>query len=160
MILDYSPRRSTASSCLRLKTRPARKFILILSKLMRAICILSDIPLSLIDENPFNSRRSYVRHEDLKLSNSLNPLGLMTPVRVRKTGSRYQLVYGHRRVRAARMLSWSTIKAEVEDLSDEMMLKFSLIENMERKNLSDFETATSFWRMNRESARRSRKLES
>jgi len=58
------------------------------------------------------------------------------------------------------MLSWSTVKAEVEDLSDEMMLKFSLIENMERKNLSDFETATSFWRMNRESARRSRKLES
>jgi SnoaL-like domain/HTH domain found in ParB protein len=30
------------------------------------------------------------------------------------------------------------------------MLNFSLIENMERKNLSDFETALSFWRLNRE----------
>lgn len=36
------------------------------------------------------------------------------------------------------------------DLLDESMLNFSLIENMERKNLSDFETAISFWRMNRE----------
>jgi ParB-like chromosome segregation protein Spo0J len=38
----------------------------------------------------------------------------------------------------------------VEDLPDEAMLNLSLIENMERRNLSDFETAISFWRMNRE----------
>jgi len=112
--------------------------------------MLSDIPLSLIDDNPFNCRKSYEKQEDLKLANSLKLMGLMSPVKVRHNGSRYQLVYGHRRVRAARSLNWEKIRAEVEDLSDELMLKFSLIENMERKNLSDFETATSFWRMNRE----------
>jgi ParB family chromosome partitioning protein len=112
--------------------------------------MLSDIPLSLIDDNPFNCRKTYEKQEDLKLANSLKIMGLMSPVKVRHSGSRYQLVYGHRRVRAARSLNWGEIRAEVEDLSDELMLKFSLIENMERKNLSDFETAMSFWRMNRE----------
>jgi ParB/RepB/Spo0J family partition protein len=74
----------------------------------------------------------------------------LSPVKVRCHGSRYQLVYGHRRARAARSLGWRTIRAEVEDLSDELMLQISLMENLERKNLSDFERAISFWRMNRE----------
>ncbi len=101
------------------------------------MCISSDIPLALIDNNPFNCRKSYRKHDDLKLASSLRLMGLMSPVKVRRTGSRYQLVYGHRRVRAARSLNWQTIRAEVQDLSDEMMLKASLIENLERKNLSD-----------------------
>src|SRR5271169_1003992 len=109
-----------------------------------------DIPLSLIDDNPFNCRKSYIKQEDQKLANSLKLLGLMSPVKLRRNGLRYQLVYGHRRVRAARSLSWQTIRAEVEDLSDESMLELSLVENIERKNLSDFETAISYWRMNRE----------
>jgi ParB family transcriptional regulator, chromosome partitioning protein len=114
------------------------------------ICNPSDIPLSLIDDNPFNCRKSYEKPEELKLANSLKQLGLMSPVKVRPKGSRYQLVYGHRRVRAARSLNWQAVRAEVENLSDELMLEYSLIENMERKNLSDLETGISFWRMNRE----------
>lgn len=111
---------------------------------------ISDIPLSLIDENPFNCRKYYEENDDHKLAQSLKCHGLLAPVKVRRNGSRFQLVYGHRRARAARFLGWQTIKCEVEDVSDESMLNFSLIENLERKNLSDFETAVSFWRMNRE----------
>ena len=112
--------------------------------------MISEIPLNLIADNPFNCRKAYSEKEDLKLANSLKSLGLMSPIKVRSTGSNYQLVFGHRRVRAARMLDWQTIRAEVEELSDESMLKYSLLENMERKNLSDLEAGISFWRMNRE----------
>jgi len=112
--------------------------------------MLADIPLILIDENPYNSRKAYVRRDDLILVDSLKEIGLMSPVKVRSTGSRYQLVFGHRRVRAARMLNWETIRGEVVELSDELMLRYSLIENIERRNLSDFEIAISFRRMNRE----------
>jgi ParB family transcriptional regulator, chromosome partitioning protein len=110
----------------------------------------ANIALSLIDENPYNSRKAYDRRDVLNLVDSLKEIGLMSPVKVRSTGKRYQLVFGHRRVRAARMLKWETIRGEVVDLSDESMLKCSLIENMERRNLSDFEIAISFRRMNRE----------
>ena len=112
--------------------------------------MLVDIPLILIDENPYNSRKAYDRQDDLTLVESLKDVGLMSPVKVRSTGSRYQLVFGHRRVRAARTLNWETIRGEVVNLSDELMLRYSLVENIERRNLSDFEIAISFRRMNRE----------
>jgi ParB/RepB/Spo0J family partition protein len=111
---------------------------------------ITDVPLSLIDENPFNCRKYYEERDNRKLAESLSNFGLLSPIKVRSSGSRFQIVYGHRRVRAARLLKWETIRAELQDVMDEAMLNFSLIENMERKNLSDFETAMSFWRLNRE----------
>lgn len=84
------------------------------------------------------------------MAESLERFGLLSPIKARRSGPRFQLVYGHRRVRAARLLKWQTIRAEVDEISDELMLNISLIENLERKNLSDFETAMSFWRLNRE----------
>jgi len=111
---------------------------------------LDEIPLSLIDENPYNSRLSYDEEEIRNLASSLEAQGLLTPVMVRRVESRFQLVYGHRRVRAAKLLSFERIKAEVWSFSDSQMLELSLIENLQRKDLSDYEKALSFARMNSE----------
>jgi len=87
------------------------------------------------------------------MAESLSVQGQLSIVKVRphpnKRG-RYQLVFGHRRLAAARSLGWKTIKAEVVELTDEKMLEESLIENLERENISDFDKALVFQRLNRD----------
>ncbi|MFI5420620.1 MAG: ParB/RepB/Spo0J family partition protein [Nitrososphaerales archaeon] len=106
-----------------------------------------DIRLNLIEDNPFNSRLVYDRKELHNLAASLNQNGLLSPISVRKHEEKYQLVFGHRRVRAARLNAWETIRANVKQYSDEEMLKESIVENLDRKDLSDFEKALSIRKM-------------
>jgi ParB/RepB/Spo0J family partition protein len=109
--------------------------------------LAEDIQLSLIDDNPFNARLEY-SHEAIKtLAVSLKQFGLLSPIKLRASNERYQIVYGHRRVRAARLLGWSKIKAEVNSFSDKEMLQLSLAENACRKDLSDYEIALVFKRI-------------
>jgi ParB/RepB/Spo0J family partition protein len=108
-----------------------------------------NIQLSLVDDNPLNPRLVYDESEIEKLSISLTASGLLSPVMVRKktqAAGRYELVFGHRRVRAARLLGWKLIRAEVKNLSDEEMLLCSMSENLARDNLSDYEKAKCFQR--------------
>lgn len=111
---------------------------------------MEEIPLFLIDDNPFNSRCEYDQEDIRALGDSLAQSGLLSPIKVRRNSERYQIVYGHRRVRAARLLGNNTIVAEVVSISDQEMLKLSLVENLARKNLSDYEKAKSFHRMKKD----------
>ncbi len=64
--------------------------------------------------------------------------------------SKYELVCGHRRYEAAKLLQWKTIRAEVVEITDKKMIEESLIENVQHEDLSDFEKALVFDRMSRE----------
>jgi len=109
-----------------------------------------EILISLLDENPFNSRMEYPEEDVERLKCSLAQVGLLTPIKVRRKDGRYQLVYGHKRTRAAKALNWPTIKAEVCDINDEEMCRLSLVENAVRDDLSDYEKAVSLLRLNKE----------
>jgi len=111
---------------------------------------MDPLPIHLLDDNPFNSRCNYDEKAIRSLSDSISKNGLLCPIQVRQNQGRYQIVYGHRRVRAARLLNWKTIVGVVRDFSDEQMLQFSLVENVHRHNLTDYETAVSFRRLNLE----------
>jgi ParB/RepB/Spo0J family partition protein len=63
---------------------------------------------------------------------------------VRPVGDRYVLVHGERRYRAAQALGWKTIPAEVRDISPDEARWFSLIENIQRADLSPIEEAREF----------------
>jgi ParB family chromosome partitioning protein len=112
--------------------------------------LLQDILLDAIQDNPFNSRTIYEEFEIKSLAESLSKVGLLQPIKVRPKGNGYQLVYGHRRVRAARQLEWKFIKADVAEYSDDQLLQISLVENLERRDLSDYEKAVTFKRMREE----------
>jgi ParB/RepB/Spo0J family partition protein len=115
--------------------------------------LLSSIPLDKIDHNVFNSR-AYASLSNIdRLARSIERDGQLVSVRVRMSSGgtgKYELVYGHRRVLAAKKLGWKTIRAEVVDANDEDMLRQSLIENLEREQLSDYEKAIVFERFSRE----------
>lgn len=105
------------------------------------------IELDLVDDNPFNSRSLYQTDKIYALSRSFVEIGLLTKIKVRQKDQRYEIVYGHRRVRAARALGWRTIEAECDHFTDAEMATLSFAENSEREDLSDFERAQTLRRM-------------
>ena len=105
------------------------------------------VPLALIDNAPA-SHNSRGRSDDCsELAASLAEFGLLQPIGVRSVGARYTIVYGHRRVAAARWLGWTDIPAViVEAPADEDLLR-SLVENIQRKRLSGRERADALERL-------------
>jgi ParB/RepB/Spo0J family partition protein len=100
----------------------------------------SRIPLDKIDDNPFSTRLGLLQIDDL--INSFATLGQLSPIKLRispKDPKRYEIVFGHRRVAAARKLGWSEITADVVRVSDSEMIIFTLSENLDRSNFSDYE---------------------
>jgi ParB family chromosome partitioning protein len=67
-----------------------------------------------------------------------------------KYPGKYDLIYGHRRFLAAKKLSWKTIKAEIEDATEEEMAIQSLVENVQREDLSDYEKTLFFQKLSTE----------
>jgi ParB family transcriptional regulator, chromosome partitioning protein len=115
--------------------------------------VLSELPLDSIKFNPYNSRSKYGQSEIVRLAHSLKVNGQLAVVKVRSDPAeegKYQLVYGHRRVMAARQLEWKTIRAEIVEASEEQMIEQSLVENFEREGLSDYDKALIFERLNKE----------
>lgn len=109
----------------------------------RSRAVLGDIVeihVDRIEDNPLVSKRNQEFISELASSISQN--GLLQPIKVRPHPLRpefYQVVYGHRRLSAVRMLGMETIEAEIANVSDESMVSLALTENLERNNFTDYE---------------------
>ncbi|MGI0079532.1 MAG: ParB/RepB/Spo0J family partition protein [Nitrososphaerales archaeon] len=115
-----------------------------------------ELPLASIESNPYNSRIKYHPTAIDRLAQSFRSNGQLSVVKVRPSAQHeghYELVFGHRRVMAARKLGWKTIRAEVVNTSEEEMIDQSLVENFEHEDLSDYEKAVIFERMSNEFGR-------
>ncbi|MEM2126602.1 MAG: ParB/RepB/Spo0J family partition protein [Candidatus Bathyarchaeia archaeon] len=99
------------------------------------------IPIGLIDPSPFQLRSRLDPERLRSLSESLRREGQLRPVRVRPRGERYELVYGHRTLEAARMLGWESVEAVVSDATDEEVVLAQRAENREREDWSDYDLA-------------------
>jgi ParB/RepB/Spo0J family partition protein len=94
-----------------------------------------------------------------ELSASIREHGVLQPILVRPLGNnRYQLVAGERRWRASKEAGLETIPALVEELDDDTALEISIIENLQREDLSPLEEASMYDRMVREHGYSIRKL--
>jgi ParB family chromosome partitioning protein len=75
---------------------------------------------------------------------SIKEHGVIVPVKVRRVDGKYELVYGHRRAIAAKKAGLKEIEATVEGLDDTEALLQSVIENVQREDLSDMEEGEAF----------------
>lgn len=97
------------------------------------------IRLDDIEIGPHNPRRTL---DDIdELAASIREYGLLQPVVVRKKGKKYELVAGHRRFAALRSIDWSEVPAVVREDSAERAYLLTLIENLQRDDLSPREEA-------------------
>lgn len=102
------------------------------------------IPVDQIDENPFQPRTTFSETEIDSLAESLQAHDILQPILVREHGSRYQLISGERRWRAATQAGWSTIPARIRNEDDRTVAELAIVENLQRKDLNALEKATSF----------------
>ena len=111
---------------------------------------LLQVPVDLIDPNPLQARTVFQTERLQELSQSIKVNGVIQPLVVRKRGGRYQLVAGERRWRAAKMSGLTRVPAIVQEISDEQLLEVTLIENIQREDLTAIEVARAFDRLVKE----------
>jgi len=103
-----------------------------------------DLPVHLIEPNPYQARREIVQEQLEELAESIRNEGLLQPVVVRRHGERYQLIAGERRWRAFQLLKIGSIPARLVEASDASAASIGLIENLQREGLNPIEEALGF----------------
>ena len=105
---------------------------------------LQDVPVGLIDDNPFQPRTDYTGIEELAADIAANGLLQVPKGRLTLLG-RVQLQYGHRRLRAVMQLGWKTMPVEVQTLIDDHdMAVRAWSENHNRQDFTAIDQARYF----------------
>jgi ParB family chromosome partitioning protein len=79
-----------------------------------------------------------------ELTRSIAASGIIQPLVLRRVGKRYQLIAGERRWRAAQQAGLARVPAILKDVTDELALEMTLVENIQREDLNPIEQAKAF----------------
>src|SRR2546426_497930 len=102
------------------------------------------VDIDLIEPSPYQPRTRF-REEALdELSRSIQTSGIIQPLVVRPIDSRFQLIAGERRWRAAQRAGLTKVAVIVRQASDELALELTLVENIQREDLNAIEAARAF----------------
>jgi ParB family chromosome partitioning protein len=106
-----------------------------------------EIDIDLVEPSPYQPRTRF-REEALdELARSIKASGIIQPIVVRPIGNRFQLIAGERRWRAAQRAGLTKASAIVRQVSDELALEMTLVENIQREDLNPIEAARAFERL-------------
>jgi ParB family chromosome partitioning protein len=105
---------------------------------------LLELDLDLIEPNSEQPRSRFAEENLEELAQSIRANGIVQPIIVRRKGSRYQIVAGERRWRAAQRAGLQKLPAVVKDVSDEKLLELALVENIQRQELNPIEEAKAY----------------
>lgn len=82
-----------------------------------------------------------------ELAESVRSLGLFEPILVRPLNGRFEIVFGHRRWLAHRLLGEIKIKTIVREMTDQEVVEARAVENDQREDLNPIERAKTYKRM-------------
>jgi ParB family chromosome partitioning protein len=120
---------------------------------------IRNIPVVKVDPNPNQPRLAMDKAGMDDLTASVKEHGVLQPILVRPLADgRYQLIAGERRWRAASGAGLVSIPALIEDIDDETALEISVIENLQREDLSPMDEAFIYDKMIRQHGYSIRKL--
>ena len=100
-----------------------------------------------ITASPDQPRKSFDEYELKRLCDSIKASGIIQPLIVRKTESGYRLIAGERRLKAAVMAGLRRVPCVIHKTDDETAALYSLLENLQRSNLTVFEEAEGINRL-------------
>ena len=105
----------------------------------------NEVSLSDISPNPRQPRTHFDQDSLNELIASINEIGILQPPVVRQVGpSKYELIMGERRFRAAKAAGLKTIPVIIRQTSDNELLREALIENIHRSQLNALEEAAAY----------------
>jgi ParB family chromosome partitioning protein len=117
------------------------------------------VPIDHIDTNPQQPRVVFEEDALQELAASIREHGVLQPILVRPTGpNQYQIVAGERRWRASALAGLTSIPALIEEIDDDTALEISIIENLQREDLTPLDEAAMYDRMVHEHGYSIRKL--
>lgn len=97
-----------------------------------------------IRPNPYQPRKIFDEAALQDLAASIKERGVFQPILVRKSLKGYELIAGERRLKASKMAGKEEIPAIVLDFDDTDMMEVSLLENIQRENLTPVEEAEAY----------------
>jgi len=106
-----------------------------------------EIDIDLIDPSPYQPRTRFREEALAELTRSIQASGIIQPLVVRPIGTRFQLIAGERRWRAAQRAGLTRVSAIVRHVPDELAVEMTLVENIQREDLNAIEAARAFARL-------------
>jgi len=105
----------------------------------------AELPISQVRPNARQPRQVFEEEALAELVHSIQEVGLLQPVVVRRSGTdSYELIMGERRWRASQVAGRDTIPAIVRETDDDNMLRDALLENLHRSQLNPLEEAAAY----------------
>jgi ParB family chromosome partitioning protein len=115
--------------------------------------LVVNLAIADIDKNPFQTR--YVNDDDAleELADSIKVNGVVQPIMVRPAdddGGRFVLILGERRLHASKKAGKTHIPAIVRRVPAQQAAEMTIVENLQREDLSPLEQAEAFRVLSRE----------
>lgn len=107
---------------------------------------IEQVSIDLIKPNPFQPRRDFNDEGLEELAEVMKSMGFFGSLLGRRHQRSVELAYGERRVRAAKMAGLQEIPMEIRNLSDEDMFNIALVENEQRRDLTQLEVGEAILR--------------
>ncbi len=109
---------------------------------------LVEVNVASIHPNPYQPRATFDEESIAELAQSIQQVGLLQPLLVRKVDEGYELVAGERRLRAVTSLGMEKVACIVQqDIEDESSAMMALIENLQREDLHYLEEAQCYQKL-------------
>jgi ParB family chromosome partitioning protein len=105
------------------------------------------VPIDLIQRNPNQPRKRFDEADLAELADSIRVRGVLQPILLRPApgdASRYEIVAGERRWRAAQRAGLHEIPAVVQDFDEVEVLEIGIVENVQRADLNPLEEAQGY----------------
>ena len=106
--------------------------------------IISEVDIALLKPRSDQPRKTFNEESLAELAASIEQHGLLQPLLVRSRGEKYEIIAGERRWRAAKLAGMDVISVIIKDINNREAAEISLIENLQRDDLSVIEEATAF----------------
>ena len=106
--------------------------------------ISSYLPIEQLVPNLNQPRKDFSTDELNSLASSIEDTGIIQPILVRRNNDVYEIVAGERRWRAAQIAKIHEVPVLIKELTDEEVVKISIIENIQRVDLNPIEEANSY----------------
>jgi ParB family chromosome partitioning protein len=103
------------------------------------------LPINKIHPNPNQPRKQFDPEALEDLADSIKAQGILQPLLVEKiSDDDYAIIAGERRYRAALLVGLETVPVIIKEFSSIQRMEVSLIENIQRENLSPIEEAKAY----------------
>ncbi len=109
-----------------------------------------NLPIQYIKPNPHQPRKHFDLISLKELSSSIQEVGVIQPISVRRVVDGYEVIAGERRLRAAKLAGFDNIPAIIMNADENKSALLALLENLQREDLCFFEIAEGYQRLIRE----------